>query len=247
MTELRSPAPQGGRFRTTRWSLVLAAGHDDDRSASALTGLCEAYWYPVYGFIRRQGYDSDAAKDLTQGFFARVIEKGYFREADPARGRFRAFLSASIRHFLSHERERARALKRGGPLPPLSIDFSTEDGDWQIDPPHDLTPERVFDHQWAMVLLSRVLARVGQAQAAAGRGRQFEHLKGFVTGENEGISYGAIGEILGMTEGAVKVAVHRLRRQFRDTLMEEIAETVSEPSEIDAELNYLLQVVSVTT
>lgn len=247
MADSHPRAIPGGRFHTTRWSLVLAAGDGDGRSSAALAGLCEAYWAPVYGFIRRQGYDQDAAKDMTQGFFERVLEKSFFRDADPARGRFRSFLSAAIRHYLSHERERAQALKRGGPLPPLSIDFSTEDGSWQFDPHHDLTPERVFDHQWAMVLLSRVLARVGDTQAAAGRGHQFEHLKGFLTGDNEGISHGAIGAVLGMTEGAVKVAVHRLRRRFRDALMEEIAETVSEPGEIDAELSHLLQVVSLTS
>lgn len=240
-------AAYGGRFRTTRWSVVLAAGDGGDRASEALTRLCEAYWYPVYAVIRRQGHDRDAARDLTQGFFVCVLEKNYFRAADPARGRFRAFLSAAVRHFLSHERERAQALKRGGAAPPISIDVQTPDGDFQLEAHHELTPERLFDHQWAMVLLARVLARVAASHAAAGKALQFDRLKGYLTGENDGISYAAVAGAMGLSEGAVKVAVHRLRREFREVLVEEIAETVSDPREIDAEVQHLLQSVSLTS
>ena len=246
MADTRFPAARGGRFQTTRWSVVLAAGRGGSkRSAEALASLCEAYWYPVYAFIRRQGYGADEAKDLTQGFFARVLEKNYFHDADPARGRFRAFLSAAIRHFLSNERDRARALKRGGSQPPISLEIETAEGHYQLEAHDELTPEKLFDHQWAMVLLDRVLARVGETHTAAGKTKVFDHLKGFLTGDSEGVAYGAVGRTLGMSEGAVKVAVHRLRRQFRDVLIEEIAGTVSDPADIDAEIQHLLKAVSV--
>ncbi len=240
------PPPRGGRFATTRWGLVLAAGDQTTtRSAEALASLCEIYWHPVYAFIRRQGYRPEDGADLTQAFFARVLEKGYFQEADPARGRFRAFLCAAIRHFLSNERDRERTLKRGGKQPPLSLDVDAAEGRYQLDPRDDLTPERLFDRRWALALLDRVLTRVGAEQAAAGKAELFDHLKGFLTGESAGAPYAEIGKTLGMSEGAVKVAAHRLRRRFRDTLIEEIAETVSDPADIDSEIRYLLNAVSV--
>jgi RNA polymerase sigma factor (sigma-70 family) len=239
------PPPRAGRFATTRWSLVLAAGQKTDaRSADALTGLCEMYWYPVYAFIRRQGYRPEEGADLTQEFFARVLEKNYFHDADPSRGRFRAFLCAAIRHFLSNERDRARTLKRGGSSPPISLDVETAEGTYQIEPRDDLTPEKLFDRRWALILLERVLARLRDNQVAAGKGELLDHLKGFLTGDSAGLPYADVARTLGMSDGAIRVAVHRLRRAFRDTLIEEIRETVSEPAEIDAEIEYLMKAVS---
>jgi RNA polymerase sigma factor (sigma-70 family) len=244
MPDTGFPPPRAGRFATTRWSLVLAAGQQTDaRSAEALASLCEMYWYPVYAFIRRQGYRSEDGADLTQEFFARVLEKNYFHDADPARGRFRAFLCASIRHFLSNERDRARTLKRGGNQPPISLDVETADGRYQLEPRDDLTPEKLFDRHWALMLLERVLVRLREEQVSAGKAELFDHLKGFLTGDSA-TPYADVGKALGMTEGAVKVAVHRLRRHFRDTLVQEIAETVSNPADIDAEIEYLLKAVS---
>jgi RNA polymerase sigma factor (sigma-70 family) len=238
------PPRRAGRFATTRWSLVLAAGQQSNaRSAEALAHLCDSYWHPVYAFIRRQGYSADDGADLTQAFFTRVLEKGYFRDADPTRGRFRAFLCTAIRHFLSNERDRDRTLKRGGTRPPLSLDVETAEGKYQLDPRDDLTPERLFDRQWALTLLARVLTRVGDDHAAAGKAALFTHLKGFLTGDSAGTPYAEIGQGLGMSEGAVKVAAHRLRRQFRDALVDAIAETVSDPAEIDGEIRYLLNAV----
>ena len=240
------PAPRAGRFVTTRWSLVLAAGRQPNaRSTEALARLCEMYWYPVYAFIRRQGCRPEEGADLTQEFFTRVLEKHYFHDADPARGRFRAFLCASVRHFLSNERDRVRALKRGGHQPPISLDVETAEGTYQLEPRDDLTPERLFDRRWGLILLERVLAHLRDEHVSAGKSELFDQLKGFLTGDSAGIRYGDIAKVVGMTEGAVKVAVHRLRRQFRDTLMDEIAETVSDPAEIDAEIAYLLKAVSV--
>jgi RNA polymerase sigma factor (sigma-70 family) len=202
------------------------------------------YWYPVYAFIRRQGYHPEDGADLTQEFFARVLEKNYFHDADPARGRFRAFLCASIRHFLSNERDRARALKRGGKQPPISLDVETADGRYQLEPRNDLTPEKLFDRHWALMLLERVLARLREEQVSAGKAEQFDHLKGFLTGDSATVRYIDVARPLGMTEGAIKVAVHRLRRHFREILVQEIAETVSSPADIDAEIEYLLKAVS---
>ena len=240
------PAPRAGRFATTRWSLVLAAGRRTSaRSAEALTSLCEMYWYPVYAFIRRQGCGADESADLTQEFFVRVLEKNYFHDADPARGRFRAFLCASIRHFLSNERDRARALKRGGKQPPMSLDVETAEGKYQLEPRDEMTPEKLFDRRWALILLERVLARLRDEHVSAGKGELFDRLKGFLTGDSTGVPYSDVAKAVGMTEGAVKVAVHRLRRRFRELLIQEIAETVSDPADIDAEIEYLLKAVSV--
>jgi RNA polymerase sigma factor (sigma-70 family) len=245
MSDSRVPPPRAGRFATTRWSLVLAAGHQANaRSSEALASLCEMYWYAVYAFIRRQGYRPEDGADLTQAFFLRVLEKNYFQDADPARGRFRAFLCASIRHFLSNERDRARALKRGGAHPLISLDVETAEGRYELQPRDDLTPEKLFDRHWALTLLERVLTRLREDHVSAGKAELFDHLKGFLTGDSAAVPYADVAKALGMTEGAVKVAVHRLRRHFRDTLVQEIAETVSDPADIDAEIEYLLKAVS---
>ena len=239
------PPARAGRFATTRWSLVLAAGHQSSaQSSEALASLCETYWYPVYAVVRRQGYAADAAADLTQEFFARVLEKNYFRDADPARGRFRAFLCAAVRHFLSNERDRARTLKRGGPLPPVSLDAEHAEGRYLLEPRDDLTPEKLFDRRWAMLLLERALSRLCDEHAAAGKSALFEELKGYLTGDRTDVPYSEPARTLKMSEGAVRVAVHRLRRQFRDALVEDIAETVSDAGDVDAEIEYLLKAVS---
>lgn len=239
------PAARAGRFATTRWSLVLAAGAQaDDRSAEALSSLCELYWYPVYAFIRRQGYGAPESADLAQEFFLRVLEKNYFHAADPSRGRFRAFLCASVRHFLSNERDRARTLKRGGSRPPISLDVETAEGRYQLEPHDDVTPERLFDRRWALILLDRALTRVRHEYAAGGKGELFDHLKGFLTGDTADLPYREVAKAMSTSEGAVKVAVHRLRRHFRDALVEQIAETVSDPKDISAEIAYLMHAVS---
>jgi RNA polymerase sigma factor (sigma-70 family) len=245
MSDASFPPLRAGRFATTRWSLVLAAGGQTDaRSAEALASLCELYWYPIYAFVRRQGYNVTEAADLTQEFFLRVLEKNYFRALDPARGRFRGFLCASVRHFLSNERDRARSLKRGGRRPPISLDVETAEGRYQLEPHDNLTPEKLFDRRWGLMLLDRALTRVARDYADAGKAPLFEHLKGFLTGDSSGVPYAEAASTIGMSEGAVKVAVHRMRRHFRDALVEQIAETVSDPADIDAEIAYLLNAVS---
>jgi RNA polymerase sigma factor (sigma-70 family) len=228
------------RFATTRWSLVLAAGGNGvGASTEALASLCELYWSPVYAIVRRQGYSVDDARDLTQEFFTRVLEKRYFSAADPDRGRFRAFLSTSVRHFLSNERDRNATQKRGRGVAHLSIEWESAEHRFQHEPRTELTPERLFDHQWSIVLLERVLSRLTEEYAVQGKRAQFDALKPYLTGDAADTGYKAAAEALNTSEGALKVAVHRLRRRFRDTLLDEIAETVSSPEQVDSEVRHL--------
>ncbi|RPJ75223.1 MAG: sigma-70 family RNA polymerase sigma factor [Acidobacteria bacterium] len=240
------PSVHGGRrFATTRWSQVLAAGQDPDAAgAQALADLCEAYWYPLYAYVRRWGFDADQAQDLTQQFFARLLEKHYLRDADPTRGRFRSFLLASLRHFLSNERDRAGAVKRGGRVAVLSLEMEGAEGRYSLEPPDEDTPERVFERRWAMTLLERTLARLRREFREAGKAGQLARLEGYLTGERDTLPYAELSRELGMSEGAIKVAVHRLRRRFGALLREEIGETVSDPSQVDDEIRELFRVLA---
>jgi RNA polymerase sigma factor (sigma-70 family) len=235
------------RFLTTQWSVVLAAGRSSsDESAAALATLCELYWYPLYAFVRRRGHDPDAAQDLTQAFFARVIEKAYLRDATPARGRFRSFLLGSLKHFLANEWDHARALKRGGgaTMVPLDVELGEGETRYRLEPSDDETPERLFERQWALALLERVLARLRDECEQAGKGAQLDALKPVLTGEPTGETYAQLGERLGMSEGAVKVTVHRLRKRIRALLEEEIARTVADQRDVDDEIHHLFEVLS---
>jgi RNA polymerase sigma factor (sigma-70 family) len=238
MPDHRAPA-------TTRWSLILAAtGEGTPEADEALASLCQMYWYPVYAFIRRQERNADAAADLTQEFFARLLEKHYLHDARRERGRFRAYLFAAVRHFLSNQRDHARALKRGGGVAPLPIDAETAEGRYRREAVDDVTPEKLFDRQWAIALLEQVMDRLRAEVEAAGKGAQFATLKPLLAGEPDERSYRAIGEEAGMSEGAARVAVHRLRRRYRDLLRQEIADIVCSQEAIDAELRYLIKAVS---
>jgi RNA polymerase sigma factor (sigma-70 family) len=240
-----APQPRGSPPGTTSWTLVVAAGEAGSPEADdALARLCGIYWYPVYAFIRRQGNDSEAARDLTQEFFARLIEKQYLRDVRRERGRFRSFLMVAVRHFLSNERNRARASKRGGGRPLLPLDVETAEGRYTREAVDAITPERLFDRQWAIALLAQVLDRLRAEMEAAGRQEQFARLKPLLTGESDERGYRAIGAELGMTEGAVKVAVHRLRRRYRELAREEIAAIVADPGAVDAELRHLAAALS---
>jgi RNA polymerase sigma factor (sigma-70 family) len=224
---------------------VLAAASDDSSAAvdQALTTLCETYWYPLYAYLRNHGSSVEDAQDLTQAFFARVLEKHALRQADPARGRFRSFLLTSLKNFASNEHDRDMTRKRGGGVPLVSLEFESAEGRFQMEPPSHETPERVFDRRWALTLLDRVLSRLNTDMVAAGREAHFDRLKTYLTGDEPQLSYLQTARELGMSEGAVKVAVHRLRRQFRDRLRDEIAQTVSSPVEIDDELRHLWSAV----
>jgi RNA polymerase sigma factor (sigma-70 family) len=235
------------RFLTTQWSVVLAAGGKSSReSAEALATLCELYWYPLYAFVRRRGYDADAAQDLTQAFFARVIEKAYLRDATPTRGRFRSFLLGSLKHFLANEWDHARALKRGGgvTMVPIDVELGAGEARYRLEPPDDDTPERVFERRWALALLERVVARLREEYDNAGKADQFDALKFVLTGDPADETYAQLGERMKMSEGAVKVSVHRLRKRMRALLQEEIARTVADPREVDDEIQHLFEVLS---
>ena len=238
---------RGGRdhFATTRWSVVLAAGADPSslKAREALTTLCETYWYPLYAFLRGRGHSPADAEDLTQAFFARVVEKQVFQHADPARGRFRSFLLGSLQHFAANAYDREMAGKRGGGAPILSLELERAEGRFQLEPSSDETPERTFDRRWALMLLDRVMSRLSAEAAQHNKSAQFETLKAYLTGDAPHVSYAAAANELGISEGAVKVAVHRLRRSFRDLVRDEIAQTVSSPEDIQDELRHLWSAV----
>ena len=208
-----------------------------------MANLCERYWYPLYAFIRRQGYAPDQARDLTQEFFVRLLEKNYVEQADQRRGKFRAFLLTAVKHFLLNEVDRASAKKRGGEYAFLPIEQEGAERTYQLEPAHDATPEKIFERNWAVTLLETVTDRLQREFIQAGKARQFESLKPMLTGESESIRYGEIAEELGLSEGAVKVAIHRLRRRFRELLRQEVAETVADPSLVDEEIHFLSEVL----
>ncbi|MBN1207458.1 MAG: sigma-70 family RNA polymerase sigma factor [Myxococcaceae bacterium] len=224
-------------FITTRWSLVLAAGADTAPEArKALSELCGLYWSPLYAFLRRQGRSADEAQELTQGFFARLLEKNDLAVADPGRGRFRAWLLASIRHYAANERERERAKKRGGGQ--VRIDLDEAELQFSQEPMPGLTPERAFERRWALALLENALAALREEYARRGQELLFDKLKGALNGEEEA-SYSRIAAELGMTVSAVKVNAFRLRRRYRELLRGEISHTVEDPEDVDAELRFL--------
>jgi RNA polymerase sigma-70 factor (ECF subfamily) len=229
------------RFPTTRWTLILEAVSPEARR-TALGELCAAYWPPAYAFIRRQVRDPEEAKDLTQAFFLRLLEKRDLPHQHLARARFRSFLLVSIKHFLSNEWDRSRAQKRGGGRIPFSIEVDDENF-WR-EPVDTLTPEKIFEKHWATMMLDRTLRSLRGEFEASGKGRQFEVLKGCLVGDRCLPAYSEIGARLEMTEGAIKMAVHRMRGRFREILRDEIAQTVSDAAEIDDELHYLISAMS---
>lgn len=228
-------------FPTTAWTVVSRARSGADTEArEALAFLCAAYWLPLYSFARRLGHASEDALDLTQGYFALLLEKDYLGDVRPREGRFRAFLLTSFRHFLSKERDRARALKRGGGRVLLSIDAQEAEGRHADEPLERLDPEALFERRWALTILERAMARLRHEFAATGRTVEFEQLEAYLTGIEPKAPYRNAAERLGTTDGAIKKMVHRLRRQYGLLLREEIAATVADPEEIDAELRHLL-------
>ena len=203
--------------------------------------MCETYWPPVYAFIRRRGLAPADAEDLTQSYFARFFEKDYLRDFRPEAGRFRTFLLASVSHFLSNEWDRERALKRGGGTTRISLDAATAEERLRLEPVDRLTPEAIFERQWAAALLTRCLDRLRGEQSASGGKERFERLKGFLTSDGEGAETGALARELGLGESTVRVAVHRLRRRFGALLREEVANTVADPADVDGEIRFMLE------
>jgi len=218
--------------------VIAAAQHPTLAAEAALAKLCRAYWYPVYAFIRRRGYGVDDARDLTQEFFSRVLEHNYLSAADPARGRFRSFLLTAVRHFLINERDRDHAQKRGGGTAPVSLELTTAEGRYLLEPVDNQNPENLYKRQWAVALLDEVMAALRQEYASDGKLDQFEKLKPLLTGND--MSFAEIARQWSSNEGAVRVAVHRARKRYGILLRRMIAETVADPAEVDDEIRFLL-------
>lgn len=230
--------PSGaGQFATTRWSVILAAG--DSASAQhepALGTLCQTYWFPLYAYLRRRGYDTHEAEDYTQGFFAGILERKGLKRADPKYGKFRSFLLASLKNFLADEWDRSQAQKRGGDKKVLSLDFDAAAGRYAREPAHHISPEKLFERSWALTVLTRAMDRLKAESTVSDKQRIFDCLKVYLTAEKDAGSYRDVAAKLDMSEGAVKVAVHRLRRQYRELVRDEIAQTVTTEAQVDEEI-----------
>ena len=240
----RRPHPAAA-FATTHWSVVLKAARISSPEASgALESLCRTYWYPLYAFVRRAGNSPHDAQDFTQAFFARLLEKNYLGDVRRERGKFRSFLLASLKHFMANEWDRAKAQKRGGAVTFISIDEQNAEERYLLEPADSLTAEKIFERRWAYTLLDNVLNRLQEEFAEAGKGADFETLKMFLSGEKNSPSYAEIAPRLGTTEAGLKVAVHRLRKRYRELLRKEIAQTVAGPAEVEAEIRHLFSALS---
>jgi RNA polymerase sigma-70 factor (ECF subfamily) len=234
---------ESASFAETRWTLVLRSQGDSPEARAALGELCESYYEPVRAFIERSGGAGDSVRDLTHEFFAGVLANQNLR-ASPHRGRFRSYLLGAVKHFLSDQRDRALALKRGGGVVHVPLDTGTETAaEVDIPDPSAATPDREFDRRWALTVVDRSLARVASEFAASAKSAVFETLKPWLTGDVAGTSQAAAAAALGISEGAVKVAIHRLREKFREAVRAEIAQTVESDADIKSELNYLLSVL----
>ena len=241
-----SPAVQPAQlFVTTRWSVVLkardkaAAGSDE-----ALETLCATYWYPLYAFVRGSGHSPEDAQDLTQEFFARLLQKDWLRVVSPERGRFRTFLRMALKRFLANEWDRVHALKRGGAHTHIAFDTAVAERRFQEERPQTLSPDRIYDRRWALALLDDALARLEREYAGAGEEAEWQQLKPHLTEERGALPYAEIAAALQTTEGAARVAMHRLRKRFREVFRETIADTVCEPAELERELREVLQTLS---
>ena len=234
----------GGGFHTTRWTMVLACGDSDAAAAEqALADLFRTYWYPLYAYVRRCGYSEADAEDLVQSFCMHLQEKHALTKADPLRGRFRSFLLTSLKNFLSHERDRARAEKRGGKQQFVFLDAAEAHERYRLEPAHSLTPEAIFEARWAHALLEKTLTRLRADFAARGKERLFEGLQSFLSGDPKEMSYQAAASALGLPLSAIKTSVHRMRADYRSRLREEIGRTVSTADEIEDELRHLRKVL----
>ena len=233
-----------GVFATTHWSVVLAASPcDSPQAREALEKLCRTYWYPLYAYVRREGHSPDDAQDLTQEFFARLLARDSLAQVGPQKGKFRSFLLASLRHFLSDQRSLARAAKRGGGAQVLSLDAMEAEGRYRLEAAERLDAEKIYERRWAMTLLEQALQRLREESAAAGKTVLFERLRTLVAGESD-VTCARVAAELGLTESAVKSSLHRLRQRYCALVREEIAHTLADPTDIEAEIRYLFAVMS---
>lgn len=238
-------APRNPAFVTTHWSLVLSAG--DNKSpqfASALEKLCRTYWYPLYAYVRQRGQSPEDARDLTQEFFARLLERNWIGRAEEQKGRFRSFLLSAMNHFLADNWDKARAQKRGGGAMPVPLQFDTAETRYNHEPVYNITPEQSYERQWALILLDKVLQRLRAEYEQEGRAEFFTALNPCLVGDRTAQPYAELAVKLGVSEGTVKSAVHRLRQRYRELLRDEIAQTVATLGEVDDELRHLFAVLS---
>ena len=232
-------------FTTTHWSVVLSArDQDSPQAAAALEKLCRTYWYPLYAYVRRQGEREESAKDLTQEFFALLLQKNRLQHVQRAKGRFRSFLLASLKHFLTDEWDKARALKRGGGQGLLSLDDTTAEDRYRLEPVDTMTADKLFEQRWALTLLDQAKARLKAEYTQAGKADLYERLRVFEAADPDTPTYAAVAAQLGLTESAVKSAAHRLRQRYGELVREEVAHTVTGPAEVDEELRHLIGVLS---
>jgi RNA polymerase sigma factor (sigma-70 family) len=239
-SEASSRSAPGDVFATTHWTVVLAAGkRHTPQSDTALEELCKSYWFPLYAYVRRRGQTKENAEDLTQAFFARLLAKNFLENVGSEKGKFRAFLLASLKHFLANEWDKSQAQKRGSGEIHLSLDWQTADTKFQVAAVNEPSPDRAFDREWALALLAKVIERLQLECEAEGKAELFSQLKNFLTaGKNES-AQSEIAKSLGMEEGAVRVAIHRLRKRYRQLLRDEIAQTLSESAMVDEEMQAL--------
>ena len=228
-------------FQATQWTVILAAAGDGSAAHRALATLCECYWDPLYAFGRRTGLSPEDTEDAVQGFFADLLERQAITRVDRAKGRFRSFLLASFKNFLSHERARLQAEKRGGKCTFIELDAHDAEQRYALEPADHLTPDKLYDRRWARVLLERAHQRLAQEYEGAGKGTLFSHLRPILGVSRAEMNYAEIGSQVGMSPGAVKVAAHRMRERHRTILREEVGATVDSPGEIDAELRHLIE------
>jgi RNA polymerase sigma factor (sigma-70 family) len=233
-------------FATTHWSVVLAAADaDSPRAKGALERLCRTYWYPLYAYVRRRGYSHEDAQDLTQGFLVQLLERHSFARADASKGRFRSFLLGGLNYFLSDERDRASAQKRGGGQPTLSfIDAQAADERYRLEPVDERSPDKLFERRWAVALLDQVLARLEQEFREAGKAELFQRLRGFLVAGTGEESYAEVGAQLGLSGEAVRKTLQRMRHRYYELFREEVAHTVAGPAEVEEELRYLYAVIA---
>ena len=243
--EQPSASHNAGHFLTTRWSMVVEAGRrSSPRAAEALATLCGIYWFPLYAYVRRHGHSADDAQDLTQEFFVHLLEKQTLQVADKERGRFRSFLLASMKNFLAKQWRRGAAQKRGGGQSVISLDADGGEKRYRLEPSHDATPDRIFERQWALTLLEQALTKLRAEFDAKGRIELFDRLKMVLGGQKSTVPYRDLGDQLKMSEAAVKVAIHRMRRRYRVLLREEVQQTIGAEEDVDAELRHLFDTLA---
>jgi RNA polymerase sigma-70 factor (ECF subfamily) len=236
----QSSCTPGDVFATTHWTVVLAAGQrHTPESDTALEELCRSYWFPLYAYVRRRGHTKADAEDLVQAFFARLLEKNFLTGLNGEKGKFRAFLLAALKHFLANEWDKARAQKRGGGADHLSLDWQTADTKFQVAATSEPSPDKAFDREWALALLARVIERLQAECEAEGRGKLFAQLKNFLMAGQGESAQAEVAKALEMEEGAVRVAIHRLRKRYRALLRDEIARTLADPAMVDEEMRAL--------